>query len=77
MGKIIPLLKEKIICTAQDWKRMDREEALKKECAENKNKPIGKGSKYIWLGMAQADTISNNYFSFTTFKKNREIKNNE
>ncbi len=49
MGKIIPLLKEKIICTAQDWKRMDREDALKKECAENKNKPIGNGSKWVWI----------------------------
>jgi len=77
MGKIIPLLKEKIICSSQDWKRMDKEEALKKECAENKNKPIGKGSKYIWLGIAHANKISKNYFSFTTFKKNKEIKNNE
>ena len=28
---------------------MDKEEALKKECAENKNKPIGKRSKYVWV----------------------------
>ena len=37
MGKIIPLLKEKIICSAEDWKRMDREEAIKEECQKSFN----------------------------------------
>lgn len=27
---------KKIICTAHDWKNMDREEAVKKECAARK-----------------------------------------
>ena len=49
MGNVIPLLKEKIICTSDDWKRMDREDALKKECAENKNKKIGNGIRWIWV----------------------------
>tara|TARA_B100000029_G_scaffold177171_1_gene174501 strand:+ start:208 stop:432 length:225 start_codon:yes stop_codon:yes gene_type:complete len=37
MGKIIPLLKEKIICSAEDWKRMDREEILKEQCQKSFN----------------------------------------
>ena len=49
MGNVIPLLKEKIICNSDDWKRMDREDALKKECAENKNKKIGKKLKWVWV----------------------------
>lgn len=32
--------KEKIICTERDWKNMDREEAVRKECAARK-KQIG------------------------------------
>ena len=36
--------KSKIICSALEWKNMDREEALQKECQERKklNKPLGK-----------------------------------
>lgn len=32
--------KEKIICTERDWKNMDREEAVRKECAARR-KQIG------------------------------------
>ena len=32
---------------------MDKEEALKKDCAERKklNNPLGKNSKYVWLSI--------------------------
>ena len=45
--------KKKVICSKEDWKRMDKEEALKKDCAERKklNNPLGKNSKYVWLGI--------------------------
>ena len=32
--------KNEVICTAHDWKNMDREDAVKKECAARK-KPKG------------------------------------
>ena len=31
------LVKPKIICSKEDWKRMDKEEALKKECEKTFN----------------------------------------
>ena len=38
MGNVIPLEKKKrVICTAEDWKRMDKEEALKEECQKSFN----------------------------------------
>ena len=44
---------KKVICSKEDWKRMDKEEALKKDCAERKklNNPLGKNSKYVWLSI--------------------------
>ena len=42
---------KKVICSIADWKRMDKEEALKKECAERKKLPLGKNSKYVWVGI--------------------------
>ena len=65
--------KPRIICSKEDWQRMDREEAIQKECQERKNKPIGKGSKYIWIGMNFAEKISDNFFTVTIFKR----KNND
>ena len=37
MGNVIPLLKKEIICSEKDWKRMDKEEALKKQCQKRLN----------------------------------------
>ena len=38
MGNVIPLeKKKKVICTAEDWKRMDKEEAVKEKCKESFN----------------------------------------
>lgn len=31
--------------------RKKREDALKKECAERKKLPLGKNSKYVWVGI--------------------------
>lgn len=31
--------------------RKKRENALKKDCAERKKIPLGKNSKYVWLGI--------------------------
>ena len=45
------IMKKRVICSKEDWKRMDKEEALKKECAERKKLPLGKNSKYVWLGI--------------------------
>jgi hypothetical protein len=42
---------KKIICSKEDWKRMDKEDAVKKECAERKKIPLGKNAKYVWLGI--------------------------
>ena len=42
---------KKVICSKDDWKRMDKEEALKKYCAERKKLPLGKNSKYEWLSI--------------------------
>ena len=42
---------KKVVFSKDDWKRMDKEEALKKECAERKKIPLGKNSKYVWLGI--------------------------
>ena len=33
---------KKVICSKDDWKRMDKEDALKKDCAERKKLPLGK-----------------------------------
>tara|TARA_R100001594_G_scaffold21580_1_gene41621 strand:+ start:4823 stop:5029 length:207 start_codon:yes stop_codon:yes gene_type:complete len=48
--------KSKIICSALEWKNMDREEALQKECQERKKleKPLGKNNKYVWVGIGLA-----------------------
>ena len=62
---------KKIRCSIADWKRMDKEDALKKDCAERKKIPLGKNSKYVWLGINNTDKISENYFSFTPFKKRK------
>ena len=62
---------KKIRCSIADWKRMDKEDALKKDCAERKKLPLGKNSKYVWLGINNNDKISENYFSFTPFKKRK------
>ena len=42
-----------IICSAMQWKNMDREETVQKDCAERKklSKPFGNNNKYIWLGI--------------------------
>tara|TARA_R100000458_G_C8209139_1_gene197196 strand:- start:59 stop:259 length:201 start_codon:yes stop_codon:yes gene_type:complete len=42
---------KKVICSKEDWKRMDKEDAQKKYCAERKKLPLGKNSKYVWLGI--------------------------
>ena len=42
---------KKVVFSKDDWKRMDKEEALKKDCAERKKIPLGKNSKYVWLGI--------------------------
>ena len=42
---------KKIVFSKDDWKRMDKEEALKKYCAERKKLPLGKNSKYVWLSI--------------------------
>ena len=33
-------MKTRVICSKEDWKRMDREEAARKECKLNKDKPL-------------------------------------
>ena len=51
MDKINFIGKENIICTEHDWKNMDREEKVKKECAE-KNKQKGMTPiqhRNVWL----------------------------
>tara|TARA_R110002020_G_scaffold631_1_gene3180 strand:- start:726 stop:932 length:207 start_codon:yes stop_codon:yes gene_type:complete len=52
--------KSKIICSALEWKNMDREEALQKECQERKklNKPLSKNNKYVWIGILEATNRS-------------------
>ncbi len=38
MGNVIPLDKKKrVVFSAEDWKRMDKEEALKKQCQKRLN----------------------------------------
>lgn len=50
----------KIICSKLEWKNMDREEATQKECQERKKltKPLGKKSKYVWVGILEATNKS-------------------
>ena len=43
-----------IICSVMDWKNMDREEAVKKDCAERLSKPFGNSNKYGWVGIGVA-----------------------
>ena len=43
-----------IICSVMDWKNMDREEAVKKDCAERLSKPFGNNNKYVWVGIGVA-----------------------
>ena len=45
-----------VICSAMDWKNMDREEAVKKDCAERNKllKPFGNNNKYVWVGIGVA-----------------------
>ena len=45
-----------VICSVMDWKNMDREEAVKKDCAErNKlSKPFGNNNKDVWVGIGVA-----------------------
>ena len=55
----IPTAKEiepTIICSKMQWKNIDREEAIKKDCAErNKlSKPFGNNNKYVWVGIGVA-----------------------
>jgi bifunctional ADP-heptose synthase (sugar kinase/adenylyltransferase) len=34
------IMKTRVICSKEDWIRMDREEAARKECELNKDKPL-------------------------------------
>jgi len=45
-----------IICSVMQWKNMDREEAVQKDCAERRklSKPLGKNNKYVWVGIGVA-----------------------
>ena len=43
-----------IICSVMDWKNMDREESVKKDCAERLSKPFGNNNKYVWVGIGVA-----------------------
>ena len=43
-----------IICSKMQWKNMDREEAIKKDCAERLSKPFGNNNKYVWVGIGAA-----------------------
>lgn len=43
-----------IICSKMQWKNMDKEEAIKKDCAERLSKPLGNNSKYVWIGIGVA-----------------------
>ena len=43
-----------VICSVMDWKNMDREEAVKKDCAERLSKPFGNNNKYVWVGIGVA-----------------------
>tara|TARA_R110002072_G_scaffold212306_3_gene369802 strand:+ start:308 stop:529 length:222 start_codon:yes stop_codon:yes gene_type:complete len=49
-----------IICSVMDWKNMDREEAVQKDCAERKKllKPFGSKNKYVWVGIGVATSRS-------------------
>ena len=40
------IMKKRVIFSREDWIRMDREEAVRKECKLNKKKPF---TKFQWL----------------------------
>jgi len=40
------IMKTRVIFSKEDWKRMDREEATRKECKLNKKKPF---TRFQWL----------------------------
>ena len=63
--------KKNIICTKQDWINMDREEAVRKDCAERKKleNPLGSNSKYVWFGIGVASTKHITDFKFPSLAK--------
>lgn len=63
--------KKNIICTKQDWINMDREEAVRKDCADRKKskKPLGSNSKYVWFGIGVATTKHISNFQFPSLAK--------
>ena len=62
---------KKVICSKEDWKRMDREEAVQKDCAErNKlSNPFGNNSKYVWFGIGVAGSKHITDFKFPSLAK--------
>jgi len=40
------IMKKRVISSKEDWNRMDREEAARKECELNKKKPF---TRFQWL----------------------------
>ena len=50
---------------------MDREEAVRKDCADRKKskKPLGSNSKYVWFGIGVATTKHISNFQFPSLAK--------
>ena len=63
--------KKNLICTKKDWINMDREEAVRKDCADRKKleKPLGNNSKYIWFGIGVASNKHISNFKFPSLAK--------
>ena len=51
LGKINFIGSKKTICTAHEWKNMDREDKMKKECAERKQQKGFTDTQHrnVWL----------------------------
>ena len=45
-----------IVCSVMQWKNMNREEAVQKDCAERRklSKPFGKNNIFVWVGIGVA-----------------------
>ena len=75
-------MKKRVICSKEDWIRMDREEAARKECKLNKKKPF---TRFQWLlislgfkGVKQMNPIAYRYiidlFFLDLVENRRKIK---
>ena len=60
-----------VVCSVMQWKNMDREEAVQKDCAErNKlSNPFGNNSKYVWFGIGVAGSKHITDFKFPSLAK--------